>query len=335
MEEPHKRSSAHHQHVRVNETSGESSMRMQKHRSLTWVDIENPTRVELDKLAEEYKFHPLHLEDSLLRGQPPQVERERNYLFLLLHFPSYDQRKNKVFISQVGIFLGKDFLITLHEDSAPEVRHLFDMLDADQKERGATFDKSAGHLLYSVIAKLLDDILALVQVTTQQLDEIEERVFDNKASDAFQIGQLRQKIIRLKRIIGSLRNVLGDLTPLIDDFTGEDLARYYASNSKMANKLWETILEAKETIEVYKDADFTTSTEKTNTILAVLTLLFTLTIPATVMGTLYGMNVLLPGGISTGPWTFLGTYTTFIMILGVSIVPVIIMMWYFRRRNWF
>jgi Mg2+ and Co2+ transporter CorA len=39
------------------------------------------------------------------------------------------------------------------------------------------------------------------------------------------------------------------------------------------------------------------STEKTNRILSVLTILFTLSIPATVIGAIYGMNVHLPGGI--------------------------------------
>lgn len=313
---------------------GNSSTRVQKHQTLTWIDIENPTREELAKLTSEYKFHPLHLEDSLLRGQPPQVEREDNYIFLILHFPSYDVAKNKVFISQVGIFLGKDYLITLHEDSAPEVRRLFDALEKDHKDHGVEFNKSAGFLLYSVIGGLLDDLLALVQVTTKELDDIEEKVFDNKASDAFQIGQLRQKIIRLKRIVASLRNVLGDLTPLIDEFTHENLSRYYASNSKMTNKLWETITEAKETVEVYKDADFTTSTEKTNSILVVLTLLFTLTLPATVMGTLYGMNIEMPGSLSAGPWTLFGRYTTLMFVIFMSITPVVTMLWYFKRKNW-
>ena len=50
-------------------------------------------------------------------------------------------------------------------------------------------------------------------------------------------------------------------------------------------------------MEIYKDTDFVLSTEKTNKVLAVLTIIFTLAIPSTVIGTFYGMNVNLPGGI--------------------------------------
>ena len=113
------------------------------------------------------------------------------------------------------------------------------------------------------------------------------------------------------------------------------MSKLYAGNVKLANKLWEEVEEAKETVEVYKDADFTSSTEQTNRILAVLTLVFTFTIPVTVIGTLYGMNVLIPGGIATGEWTFLGRYTTFIIIVILSALVAIGMYLYFKRKKWF
>ena len=65
-------------------------------------------------------------------------------------------------------------------------------------------------------------------------------------------------------------------------------------------------------MEIYKDTDFVLSTEKTNKVLAVLTIIFTLAIPSTVIGTFYGMNVNLPGGIGDNLMV-LGPFTTFII----------------------
>ncbi len=181
----------------------------------------------------------------------------------------------------------------------------------------------------------MNDLAELMPPVLKELDDIEDRVFDNKGSDAYQIGQLRQKIMKLRRITAALKNMLGDLGLSIDGFAGKGLERYYGNNLKITRRLWESIEEATETIEIYKDADFTANTEKTNDILAVLTLLFTLTIPATVLGTFYGMNVLLPGGIETGSWTFLGTYTVFKLIVGASVLGGVLMYWYFRKKHWF
>ena len=129
--------------------------------------------------------------------------------------------------------------------------------------------------------------------------------------------------------------VLLDLTEQINSFSGTDMSKYYSNTVKMVNKLWEGIEEDKETIEIYKDADFTTSTEHTNRILAILTLIFTFTIPVTVLASVYGMNILLPGGIETHPWTFWGKYTTLILISIVSGTVAIGMYVYFRKKKWF
>ena len=57
-------------------------------------------------------------------------------------------------------------------------------------------------------------------------------------------------------------------------------------------------------------------------------------IPATIIGTFYGMNITLPGGLETGPWTFLGTYTTLIIMLILSVAAAFLMYWSFRRVGW-
>jgi len=72
------------------------------------------------------------------------------------------------------------------------------------------------------------------------------------------------------------------------------------------------------------------NTERTNKILTVLTILFTLSIPVTVLGTFYGMNVNLP----LRDWNFFGTYTTMIVVLAISIAMALLMLWYFRRLGW-
>lgn len=129
--------------------------------------------------------------------------------------------------------------------------------------------------------------------------------------------------------------MLQDLAEQIGSFAGKDLTRYYANNVKMASKLWEEIEEAKETVEIYKDADFTTSTERTNKTLAILTLVFTFTIPITVIGTLYGMNIPMPGALTAHVWTVLGRYTTLLFVTVISVFPAVAMYVYFKRKNWF
>ena len=91
----------------------------------------------------------------------------------------------------------------------------------------------------------------------------------------------------------------------------------------------------KKTVEIYKDADFTASTERTNEILAILTIIFTLAIPATIYGTFYGMNVPMPGANTATVWTFWGNFTTFYIIGGLSVLSAVAMYVWFKKKRWF
>lgn len=288
----------------------------------------------LKNLADEYPFHPLHLEESLLGARLPQIEKEKDYVFLLLQIPG-TEADGSIVSDQVAIFLGKDYLITLHNESADELRKFFTLCENDEGMRATYFKHSTGYLLYHILEGLFKDTGDLVQGILEKLDRIEGVVFDEKSTASYEIGQLRQQITKLKRIMDFLKDVLGDLATNIDDFTGDSMSRHYHSMAKTVNRLSVALDEAKETVEIFKDADFTASSARTNQVLAVLTIIFTLTIPATLLGTFYGMNVQLPGGIEAGPWTFFGPYTTFILAVIISLGLALAMGWYFWKKKWY
>lgn len=306
----------------------ESSIMTQSYKGFEWIDLENPKVHDVAALAEKYSLLDVQAHQSHTRGQISQMVVEDTYIFLVLHFPHFIPNQNRLTTSQVSIFIGKDFLVTIHDQYAPTIRECLNNHDNNH-----TDEKSPGRIVFHLIEHLLKEVETVLANILTDLDDIEESVFNNTESDAFEIGLIRQKVMRLRRTLATQKSVLEELDAEIDKFTGEHLARYYRSNTNATRKLLETAEEARESIEIYKDADFTTSTEQTNKTLEALTLLFTLTIPATTIGCLYGMNVLVPGGIETGSWTFLGKYTTLELIVGVSIVGALAMFFYFRFKK--
>jgi magnesium transporter len=307
-----------------------------RHKKITWVDVRNPNRKAISELAQEYPFHPLHLEDCISKGQFPKIEEnlEDKYLFMLFRFPRYSN-EGVITINQICFFLGEKYLVTVHENTSDAISQIFNDCLENEEERHAYIDNSPSHLLYTIMEGLSDDLAPLSQKILTEVDTAEDIVFDDKISAFYQIGQLRRKIISLRRVLGPLRVLLSDMTTRINAFSESDLTVYFEDILHRVEKAWETLEEARETVDIYKDADFIYSTEKTNRILAVLTIIFTLSIPATVIGTFYGMNIVLPGGLEVGPWEFFGRYSTFTTILIAAATPALVMVWYFRKRGWF
>jgi len=310
-------------------------VKTQRHGTVTWVNVTNADSEAFSMLEREYHLHPLHLTESVQKIQHTEVESENDYLFLVLHYPVFAAHTDKIHVGQVGVFLGKDYLVTVHTNTSPFIDDLFTGCQHNQDQADKNFGPGSSYLLYVLISRLLGNIGSMADIVEGELDDIEGLVFENTQSDALRIGRVRQKIIRLRRLIGPKRALLQDLAEEVASSAGSEAALYHETNVKTVNKLWEVVEEAKETIEIYKDSDFTTSTEQTNRILAILTLVFTFTIPITVMGTLYGMNVDLPGGIEAGPWKFLGTYTTFGLVIVFSMALAFGMYIYFKKKRWF
>lgn len=308
-----------------------------QHDKITWVDVIDPTRREIAELAQKYPFHPLHLEDCISKSQFPKIEQsdEDKYLFFLFRFPHLQEREGNITTRQFCFFLGKDYLVTIHENSDNIISNIFDSCKENPRQRQAYINNSPSHLLYTIIEQLTDELSPLLKKILMEVDKAEDIVFDDKVSGVYQIGQLRRKLISLRRVIGPLRGLLKDIQEKINKFTRRNLTVYFVDLSHRIDRAWETLEEARETVDIYKDADFISSTEKTNSILSVLTILFTFTLPATVIGTFFGMNILLPGGIEAGSWTFFGKYTAFIVILIAAAVPALLMHLYFRKRGWF
>ena len=304
-------------------------------KSLTWVDIQKPTREKMSILEQLYPFHELNIEDCLSKIQIPKVDRYEDHIFVILHFPTIDKEKSIPRTTQLAIFAGFDYLVTVQQGELKPLTEMFQICKVNEKQRDSFMGTSSGYLLHSIIDLLVDDLLHILMKLEGNLDDIEDVVFDEKVAVAKEISLLRREITTLRRVVIPLKRIILDLSKDIQKFSEEDLTLYFDDVKDHIDKVIEVLEESKETIEIFKDTDFMLSTEKSNKILAVLTILFTLSIPVTVVAAIYGMNVNLPGGIETGPATFFGPFTSFTLLVIAAILPAVIMIWYFKRQGWF
>lgn len=304
--------------------------------NFSWIDLQSPDRKEVEKIAEKYHFNSLNIEDCLTKFELPKLDSYDDHFFVILHFPPVAKIMPKY--SQLSIFVGRDFLITIHQGDLKPLVDLVNICktdtDVDRKKR--LLGKSPGYLLHEIIDVLVDELLHTSRRIIANMDDIEDGVFDETRSVAKSIALLRREINTLRRIVNNLKKFVLEIAKSIKKFTiseEEDLTLYFDDVIDHIDKVIETLEESRETMEIYKDTDFMLSTEKTNKVLAVLTIIFTLTIPATVIGTFYGMNVNLPGG-NMSNLSSIESFVPFIIATLGAIIPAGLMFAYFRKLGW-
>jgi magnesium transporter len=356
--------------------SNNNNINNNKNESLIWTDIQNPNKNKINLLAQRYpSFNSLNLDDCLSKIQIPKIDRYQDHIFIILYFPIAEKEKEKdediYRISQLSIFLGRNYLVTIHQGNLIPIVEMFCQCKGnkrsntssssytnineyrhDQEPLTPSFMEKKSYsiyLFYKILDVLVDDLLRILNHVTERLEDIEDDVFNDKIILTKRISLLRRDIATLSRIAIPLKQIImeimtKDIQNLLDEKdihrqqegssdSVDDLVLFFSDLKDHIGKVIEALDSSNKTIAIYQDTNFMLSNDKTNRALTVLTIMFTLTIPITVISAIYGMNVKIPGG-NEMPWTLFGPYTTFVLLLLGSAIASLVMLWSFYYFGW-
>jgi magnesium transporter len=298
---------------------------------LTWVHLTSPTPEEAGELAERFGWHALDLEDVLSKRQRPKVDEYPEYLFVVLHFPAYDKAIQRLNAAELDVFLGPDFLITLPNVELLPVTRLFRRCEEDEDLRQALFSKGSGYLLYHVLDDLFDYCFPILDKIGHKLDSIEDDMFEGQAEEVVRdISNVKQEIISYRKIIKPERSTLRVLERGTQRFLPEELEVYYDDIVDAAERIWDLLDNYKEVVEALEQTNESVLSHRFNDVLRILTVFSIVFLPATLIASIWGMNVGLPGGGS--PET--SSHVSFWIIIGASIAVLALMIAFFRRKRW-
>ena len=293
---------------------------------LTWVNIEHPTEKETEYLAQNYPFHPLDLDDCLSRIQRPKIDEYKDYLFLVFHFPVFYKEVRVTAPSQLSIFIGQNYLITLHKGKLKPLVKLFKECQIDEESRQEHLGQGSAYLLYRITDRLVDYCLPILNKIGANIEDVEDSIFSNKTrSQIKEISMLRRDVIAFRRIIWPMRAVIGSLERRARRFSKTDLAVYFGDMVDHVDRIWDGLDEHKEIIEGLNDTHDSLANNRTNEIMRILTIVATIFFPITLIASIWGMNIPLPFQKSSQSLLY-------ISLIMAGIIGG--MLCFFHRRRW-
>ena len=162
--------------------------------NLTWVNIEGPTERETEYLAQNYPFHPLDLDDCTSRIQRPKIDEYKDYLFLVFHFPVFNKEARVTTPSQVSVFIGENYIITLHKGDLKPLVKLFRECQIDEESLQENFNQGSGYLVYRIIDRLIDYCLPILSKIASNIEDVEDEIFSSVMRGTVrEISTLRRK----------------------------------------------------------------------------------------------------------------------------------------------
>jgi magnesium transporter len=293
---------------------------------LRWINIERPGALDRTWLEEHFEFHPLDYEDVTSRNQRPKIDEYPDYLFIVLHFPVFDKGVGRLNAAELDIFVGPDYLITLPNRAVPPVEYLFERCEASEEVRDTLLSKGPGYLLYKIVDDSFDYCFPMLRKMGNKLDHIEEDIFLGRSEEVVRdISNAKQEIINFRKVIRPQRPVLRDLERTKQRYMAEDIDIYFDDIVDASERIWDMLENYKEVVEALEDTNESVLAHRVNDVLRVLTAFSVVILPLTLIASVWGMNVRVPGQ---------DDLTAFWLIIASMVVMLAGMLAFFRRRGW-
>ncbi len=191
-----------------------------KRGGLAWIGLYEPDEEEFSTVAGEFELHSLAVEDAIEAHQRPKLERYGDTTFVVLKPARYVDETETVEFGEIHVFVGSDFVITVHHGKASALDGVRERLESepDLLRRGSVA------VLYAIMDEVVDDYAPVVEGLENDIDEIETEVFGGKPEVSRRIYQLSREVIQFQRATKPLTGSLSSL--LEDERLDPELRRY-------------------------------------------------------------------------------------------------------------
>ncbi|HEY2260235.1 MAG TPA: magnesium transporter CorA family protein [Solirubrobacteraceae bacterium] len=290
-----------------------------------WADYEGVRDEDLDELAKLVSLHPLTVQDARTFGQRPKLGEYEGYLFMVVDGVDPGTESGGPLLREVHLIISGDYVITIHRRRFEALQDLRERYN-DQPIRSEQF------MVYEILDAITSTFVPVLSRIDDQVDDLEQEVLADASPECLQrIYALKRDLVAMRRVVTPMRDMFARNAERIAELPGmqPDDRLYYRD-------LYDGLIRVSDLVDSYRDllsgaTDLYLSTvaNRQGEINKQLTIIATIFLPLTFLTGFFGQNFgWLVRHINT-TWTFL------IYGVGLLILSVAALAFYFRRKRWF
>jgi magnesium transporter len=294
-----------------------------------WLDVAHTpeTRAQIGfQLRDLFPFHPLAMDDALTETHVPRLDDWDDYLYVVLH--ALDLEVNRQLDThELDVFLGKNYIVTLHDEPIKALDTQWRQCLHGRERRLAS---GPDHLLYVLIDTIVADYMTVVDGLDDEIDELEKLIFDDpRPRTVNRIFRLRRTVLKLRRMLGYLREVMNRLAR--DEFAviDADDRVYFRDIYDHLVRLYDVIEGLRDMVGGALDTYLSVTSNRMNEIMRTLTVVTVLFMPISFIAGFFGMNFFGEDFNVRDPFTARALF--WVCVVAMLLTPPSMVLWMYRR----
>jgi magnesium transporter len=297
--------------------------------ALLWVDFVSEPPETCLPILQDFKFHPLAIDDTLQETHSPKIDDWGEYLYIVLNYMNVGENHDfsETEVDELDIFLGKNYIVTHHDHPVTAIDETWAACDRDERNLQA----GADHLLYKIADYLVAGYMPAVEKIDSAIDQIEDQVFDRPSP------RILEKLFSLKRVLLAMRRIILPQREVLNKLARDDYKVIDPKDRIFFRDIYDHLVRLHDLNESLRDlvggaldAYLSVINNRMNEIMKTLTIITVLFMPLTFLTGYFGMNFFEPLG-NLKSWTTNPVF--YITLVTIFILPIIMYLW-MRRRTW-
>lgn len=297
---------------------------------IKWIHLSKPTHHELEEAIKNLDLHEMVEQDLIEPSAHDKIDMYDDCIFLVIHFPKYNEKLWKYLSNEMNIILGRDFIITITKyptNNIEKIRQEYEQEIKEEWEEAEEYKISPYYILYKIIDVMYDKILLGLNKFNLDLMEMEKQVFDKSFVDTDLLKKVlikKRNTVLLKTVISPQEEILVELQKVTANFYEGDLDVYFEDLEYKTSKILGHISIIHENIDSIGEIFNTLTNMMTNKNIGILTVLTVIIWIMTMISGIYGMNIWLP---------FQNYPGAFIVLMGFMVIMAVFTVLIFKKKK--
>ncbi|MDP2648707.1 MAG: CorA family divalent cation transporter [bacterium] len=297
-----------------------------EHNGLVWIDLESPSREEVQDIINEFGIQPLVAEELLLPTTKPRVEITSDYMYLVLHFPAL-RHSHKTKEQEIDFIIGQRYLITTRYDTIDPIHKFSKIFEVNSILDKSNVGEHAGYLFFYMLKKLYKAVEHEVEYVRHDLAVIEDSIFMGYEVDMVAaISRSARDLLNLRQTIEPHRETLRELEASGPQFFGHGFHPYLKALSNEYYRVHNHISRHTESLHELRETNNSLLSTKQNEAMRILTIMAFVTFPLSLIASIFGMN--------TSWLPIVGRPGDFWYVTAIMAVAALSMFIFFKRKKW-
>lgn len=293
--------------------------------TITWLNIVGVENNELlRKIGDQFRIHPIVLEDIQNTVQRPKIEDYGTFLYVTLRMLRWSEDESEIISEQLSIIIGDHFVISFQERPGD----VFESIRTRIREgKGRIRRNGADYLGYALLDMVVDTYFLIMERLEDNMEDIEEGIVDREGHKVMgNLREVRKRLISIRRAVWPLREVMNHVQKQELPFIEPSTRIYFKDLYDHVLRIIDTLELMKETSTALADSYQTELSNDMNSVMKVLTIIATIFIPLTFIAGIYGMNFQHMPELVV-PWAYPA-------VLGVMLIVALVMLIFFKYKKW-